>query len=258
MGSLIFLSENYVDEANMQLTTGTANAQFPLSNIKNEATVKKFRSVENSVVIRFDMQQTRTINSFAIAGDATQSLGLTNASVRFSLTTDFTGFTPQNIPLNAEYGMGYYLWANNMSYRYCELTLTGTGTFAELSNVFIGERIELVQNQLSLTSFGYQHKDNSSVAKNDYGTKFINIRNKVKVLSGGIDHCNREEHEMLDNMMNRHLTHLPIWMIVDKDAEAMADGNYKLSIYGYCTTLPKWSASGGRHYNTDVTIEQVI
>ena len=35
MSKLIFLSENYVDESNISLTTGTANAQFPLKNIKN-------------------------------------------------------------------------------------------------------------------------------------------------------------------------------------------------------------------------------
>lgn len=258
MASLIFLSENYTDEANMQLTTGSANAQFPLNNIKNDSTVKKFRSVENSVVIRIDMQQTRTINSVALTGDATQSLGLTTASIRFSLTTDFTGFTSQNIPLSAEYGMGYYLWDNNMSYRYAELTLTGNGTFCELSNLFIGERIELLQQSISLNSFTYSTKDNSSVSKNDYGQKFINVRNKVKTLSGGIDNCNRTEHEILDNMLIRHQTHIPIWMIIDKDSEGMADGNYKLSIYGYLTTTPKWNAIGGRHYNTDISIEQAI
>lgn len=258
MSSLIFLSENYVDEANLSLTLGTTNAQFPLANIKNEATVKKFRSVENSIRIVFDLQQTRSIDSIALTGDATQSLGLTSASVKFSLTTDFSSFTAVNIPLNAQYGMGYYLWSSTMSYRYAELTLTGNGSFCELSNIFIGERIELLQNSLAIGSFTYSHRNNSSISNNDYGQKFINVRNNVKILSGGIDYCNRAEHEVLDDMLVRHQTHLPIWMIVDKDSEAMADGEYKLSIYGYLTTLPKWNASGGKHFNTDISIQQAV
>jgi hypothetical protein len=258
MASLVFLSENYVDESNFQLTTGTANAQFPLLNIKNESTVKKFRSIENNVVIRFDLQQTRTINSIALTGDATQTLGLTSASVKLSLTNDFSGFTAVNIPLNAQHGMGYYLWPTDMSYRYVEVTLTGQGTFCELSNIFIGERVELLQNSLGISSFNYSYKDNSSVSNNDYGQKFINIRNNIKVLGGGIDHCNRLEHEVIDDMLIRHQTHVPIWMIVDKDSEAMSEGNYKLAIYGYLTTLPKWSASGGQHFNTDIAIQQAV
>jgi hypothetical protein len=258
MSSLIFLSENYVDEANLSLTLGTANAQFPLLNIKNESTVKKFRSVENSIKVVIDMQQTRSLDSIAIAGDSTQTLGLTAASVKFSLTLDFSGFAAVNIPLDAQYGMGYYLWPSTMSYRYAELTLTGTGSFCELSNIFIGERIELLQNSISVGSFNYSHRDNSRISSNDYGQKFIDVRNNVKVLSGNIDYCNRTEHELLDDMLVRHQQHLPIWMIVDKDSEAMASGNYKLAIYGYLSTMPKWGASGGQHFNTDISIQQVV
>lgn len=258
MASLVFLSENYVDEANLSLSVGTANAQFPLSNIKNTTTVKKLRTVENSVKIVVDMQQTRTINSIALSGDATQSLGLTAAGVKFSLTTDFSSFTSVNIPLSGSYGMGYYLWPSDLSYRFAEITLTGTGSFCELSNVFIGKRIELFQNSLAIGSFSYSRKDNSNSMANDYGQKFINKRNQVKTLAGGIDFCNRDEHETIDDMLMYHNINLPLWMIVDKDSEAMADGNYKLSIYGFLTSQPKWSASGGQHYSTQITVEQVV
>lgn len=258
MASLIFLSDNYIDDANITLTTGTENAQFPLRNIKNTATVKKFRSIENSVVLRIDLQQTRTINSIALCGDATQSLGLTAASVRFSLTTDFTGFTPVNITLDAQYGMGYNFWENDMSYRYVEITFTGTGVFCEVSNIFIGERLELEQNQLSIGSFGYGYRDKSTVTSNDYGQKFINKRNTVKYIAGDVEHANRAEQEILDNMFIYHQRHNPLWMFVDRNSEGMADGAYKLSIYGYMEDSPDWKASGGRHFNAHIRLDQVV
>lgn len=256
--SLIFLSENYVDESSLSLSLGTQNAQFPLANIKNEATVKKFRSLENTVKIVIDMQQTRTIDSISFVGDATQTLGITTASVKFSLTTDFSGFTAVNIPLDAQYGMGYYLWPSTMSYRYAELSITGNGSFCELSNIFIGQRLELTQNSLSIGSFNYGYKDNSTAMSNDYGQKFINNRNKVKSISGRIENCNITEHEIIDDMLIRHMNNLPVWLIVDQDSQAITDGNYKLAIYGYFSGNVKWSAAGGKHYSTDINVNQVI
>lgn len=258
MSGIIFLSENYTDEANLSLSVGTANAQFPLSNIKNHTTVKKFRSVENTVKIVIDMQQTRNIDSVALHGDSTQTLGITVASIKFSLTTDFSSFTAIPITLSAEHGFGYYLAPSPLSYRYAEITLTGNGSYCELSNVFIGSKIFIEQNSISIGSFKYGYTDRSSSASNDYGQRFINSRNKTKYLSGGIDNCTKDEQEQLDDMMIRHVTTMPIWVIVDKDSEGMNDGQYKLTCYGYFSSAPGWSAVGGRHYNTDIRINQVV
>lgn len=258
MAGIVFLSENYTDEANLSLTVGTANAQYPLSNIKNHTTVKKFRSIENSVKIVIDMQQTRSIDSVALHGDSTQTLGLTAASIKFSLTTDFSSFTAIPIALSAEHGFGYYLAPSVLSYRYAELTLTGNGSFCELSNIFIGSKINIEQNSLAIGSFKYGYMDKSSSASNDYGQRFINTRNKTKYLSGGIDNCTKDEQEELDDMLMRHVTTLPLWVIVDKDSEGMNDGQYKLACYGYLASAPSWSAVGGRHYNTDIRINQVV
>lgn len=258
MSCLTFLSENFIDESNISLSLGTANAQFPLTNIKNESTVKKFRSVENSIKIVFDMQQTRSIDSIALVGDATQTIGITSASVKFSLTTDFSSFTAVNIPVDAQYGMGFYLWAAPMSYRYAELTITGNGTFCELSNIFIGKRIDLLHNSLSIGSFRYGTKDKGNTSTNDYGQKFVNKRNKVKYISGDVEFCNKEEFDLLDNMYIRHQRTMPLWMIVDQNSEGMNEGQYKLSIYGYMEGSPDWSAFGGQHYSSHIRIDQAV
>lgn len=250
-----FLSDNLVDSAVIELTTGTANAQFPLANMKIEAAAKKFRSLENDVVIRFDLQETRTIDAIALHGDTNGTLGLTSASVRTSLTTDFSSSTVTSVPLSAEHLMGY-VYLESVDHRYVELTLSGTGVFAEVSNIFIGERIELLQQNLSIGSFEYGQIDQSKVAKNDYGQKFIDKRNKIKTLGGNLEFCIKSEQKELDDMFIKHGKSQPLWMIVDKDGAGMIDGEYKLTIYGYMGTRPKWSASGGQTYNCSVDIEQ--
>lgn len=250
-----FLSDNLVDSAVVELTTGTENAQFPLTNIQNDATAKKFRSLENSVVLRFDLQQTRTIDTIALHGDTAGTLGLTSASIKTSLTTDFSGSTATPITLSPEHMMGY-VYFTSVDHRYVELTLTGTGVYAELSNIFIGERIELLQQNISISSFDYGQDDKSRVASNDYGQKFVDKRNKIKTLGGNIEFCIKSEQQELDDMFTKHGKSEPLWMVVDKDGVGMIDGEYKLTIYGYMSTRPKWSASGGQTYNCTIKMEQ--
>lgn len=251
-----FLSENLVDNASISLTTGTENAQFPLANLQNDATAVRFRSLENNIVILFDLQQTRTIDSVALHGDTSGNLGLTTASFKTSLTTDFSASVAESIPLSGDNLIGYKLLDTPVDHRYLELSLTGTGSYVELSNIFIGERIELIYQNLSIGSFEYGQDDKSDVSENSYGQRFINKRNKLKFLGGNIDFATKEEQETLDNMFTRHGSAEPLWMIIDKGSEAMNDGEFKLTIYGYLDRRPTWSAAGGRTYNASIKVNQ--
>ena len=255
MGAINFLSENLADQAVVSLDTGTENAQFPLTNLQNDATAVKFRSNENSIVIVFDMQQTREIDTFALHGDLNSTLGMTAASFRTSLTTDFTSSPVYPVTLSAENLIGYS-FITQVEHRYAELTLTGTGSFAEVSKVYIGKRIELLQQNLSISSFRYGNIDLSSSSVNDYGQRFVDKRPKQKTLGGNIEFAIKSEQESLDEMFLRQGTSAPLWMIIDQNSEAMNDGAFKLAIYGYFDRTPTWTASGGQTYNTSLTVIQ--
>ena len=254
--NITFLSDNEADSAVITLITGTANAQFPLTNIQNEATAVKFRSLENSIVIQFDLQQTRTIDTIALHGDTNATLGMTVASVRTSLTTDFSGSVVTVIPLSAEHLMGYEYLTLPVSHRYVELTLTGTGVFVELSNIFIGERIELEQNNLSIDSFRYGYRDNSTTSNNKFDQLFIDKRNNTKFVGGTIQFATKAEQSTLDEMFRRHQRSLSLWMIVDRDGVGMTDGEFKLTTYGYLQDVPLWTADGGQHYSANIRVNQ--
>ena len=257
MSGINFLSENLVDDATLSITTGVENAQFPLENLKNESTTNKFRSVGNTVVIEVDLQQTRDIDTIAVVGDATATFQITAMSVKTSVTTDFSGSTLIPITISAENNIGYE-FITEVAHRFVEITLTGTGTFAEISNVFIGKRINLIQNSLSIQSFTYRNEDDSSIQRSDFGQKFINIFPFKKRIAGTIQYCNKSEQETLDNMYLRHGRHSPLWMIVDPGSAAMNDGQFKLAIYGYLEKMPGWNAVGGQLYNTSLEMEQAI
>lgn len=257
MAGINFLSENLGDIATLSLTTGTENAQFPLENLKINTTTKKFRSVGNSVVIVADLLQTRNLDSFAIVGDATDQLGVTTVSIKTSVTTDFSGSTAIPVTLSSEENIGYEFFTA-VNHRYLEITITGTGSYAEVSKFFIGERINLPDMSFSISSFKYGRRDQSQVKENDYGQRFITTRNKVKMLSGNFEFATLSEQETLDDMFTQHGRSLPIWIILDPNSDAMNDGKFKLGMYGYMDEMPSWDAVGGKQYNSDMKMSEVI
>jgi len=253
MSGINFFSDNYVDNAVMSITTGAENTQFPLGNLQNESPSNKFRSTGNTVVIQLDLSTTRTIDTIAVVGDPTGTFGVTAMSVNTSVTTDFSLSTANAISLSSEHNIGYS-FITSVSHRFVEITLTGTGSYSEMSNIFVGEKINLSQNSLSLGTFRYGYKDKSTIRRNRYGQSFIDTRNLQKFLAGTLEYCTKDEQEELDDMFIRHSRNKPIWMVIDPDSEAINEGQFKLATYGYLEESPRWSATGGQTYNAALRI----
>jgi hypothetical protein len=257
MSGITFLSNNLFDNATLSLTTGSENAQFPLSNLKNDSPSVKFRSVGSTAVILIDLLTTQDIEYVGIASDPADLFLITSASFKTSTTTDFSSSPSYSISISNEHSLGYRQ-ITTVNHRYVELTLVGSGGFTELGKVFVGEGINIPQNSLSISSFSYGYKDMSEIKKNKYAQRFINKLNTVKTLGGDIEFCTKEEQELIDDMLIRHGKNLPFWMIVDPNEDAMNAGNFKLAIYGYMESDIKWSSSGGQLYSTGIDMDQAI
>lgn len=258
MSGITFLSDNLIDDSTLSITTGAENAQFPLDNLKNDFTTKKFRSVGNAVVFVADFLQIRSVDYIAVAGDATESLGLTAMSVKFSITTDFSSSTSHTVDLSGQYNLGLKDLGTAESARYCEITLTGTGGYSEIGKLFIGEKVNLPQNSLSISSFKLSRTDNSNISKNKFGQKFIDIRNQTKTIKGTIQYLTKSEVDIVDGLFIEHAKNKPIWLIIDPSSSAMVDGKFKLSNYSYFSNDPSISASGGQTYNVSLSMELVV
>lgn len=258
MAGIHFLSENQIDNATLSITTGAANAQFPLSNIQNDSPSIKFRSTGNTVVILADMTTTRTVDAMSIVGDPTGTFGVTAVEFKFSLTTDFSGSTAHNATLNSENNFGFKLLTSAETARYAQITLTGTGSFSELSNVFVGEAINLTNMNLSIPSFNYGHDDQSTIKTNRYGQRFIDTRNKIKNIAGSLEFLNATEQDQIETMIRAKALSKPLWIIVDSAGVSATDAEYKFSMYGYLTDMPEWSAAGNFHYNTSISMQEAI
>lgn len=257
MSGISFLSENLFDDAQLTLTTGSENAQFPLVNLKNDSPSVKFRSVGSTAVIEVDLLATRDIEYVAVCADPGAGFLITSATFKTSATNDFSLSTSYNIDLSNQQQIGFKK-ISTVSHRYVEITLTASGGFTELGKIFIGSAINIPQNSISIGSFEYGYNDRSVVRQNKYGQKFIDKLNTTKTLGGSIEFCTKEEQEIIDNMMIEKGESYPFWMIVDENSDAMNDGNFKLMIYGYAEGDLKWSAAGGQLYSTSIKMKQAI
>jgi len=257
MSGITFLSENLVDDAVLSITTGAANAQFPLTNIQLATTTRKFRSTGNTVVVLFDLLQTRDIDTVALVGDNTTNLEVTAATFKTSVTTDFSLSPVNTIALSAEFNIGY-VSITQVSHRFVEMTFTGSGSFAEVSNIFIGAQLNIPLNSFSIASFTYRHDDLTQNQFNDYHQQFSDVFPYQKRLAGTMEYCTQSEQDNLDEMFLRHGRNSPLWVIIDPDSEAMTDGQFKLAMYGYMEKMPTWNAVGGRLYNASIEMNQVV
>lgn len=255
MSCLTFLSDNLIDNATLSILTGTENAQFPLSNLKSTFTTKEFRSTGNTVEILVDLLTTQSVDSFAVAGHSVDGLGFTDITIYGSATLDFSGSTPIVINTNAEYAFGFNLFTSG-AFRYWKIALTGTGSFASLSNIFLGAKTAFTENSLSIKTFNYTNKDNSRVRKNKYNQKFVDKTNRTRLIKGGIKFMNTAEFDLVNGLYNNHGISDPIWMIVDPDGTSATDGEFMFSMYGYFRRVSTITMSGFGIYNANIDMEQ--
>ena len=255
MSCLNFLSENLVDDASLSILTGAENAQFPLSNILSPFTTKEFRSTGNTVEILVDLTVLQAVDSFAVTGHSLDGLGFTDITIYGSGSTDFSGSTPIVIDTNDEHNFGFKLF-DEVSFRYWKIELTGTGSYATLSNIFLGKKVQFTDNSLAIKSFNYTNKDNAKVRKNKYGQRYIDTVNRIKTIKGRMQHLNRAEYDMVNDLFTIHGVNRPLWMIVDPTGVSATDGQFMFSIYGYFRKVSAITMSGFGVYNASIDMEQ--
>ena len=259
MSCLTFGSNNLATNSatTYSIITGTENAQFPLSYISHPFTTKVFRSEGNTVEILIDTKTSTNKNMFAIAGSTIDGLGFTSISIYGSPSSDFTGSTEIVVDVNDTYNFGYKLF-DDVSFRYFKLSLTGNGSYAEISNIFLGEQYGFSTNTFSIAGFEFFNKDNAKVSTNAYNQKFITRYNKIKSLNGSIDYINREEFDLLNYIYTEHGISTPIWFIYDQDDASAIDGQFVFSGYYYMTTTPTFKAIGGQLWNSSLSFEEAV
>ena len=256
--NMSFGTDNQVVGATLTILSGVENAQFPLTNIDKAFTTKVFRSTGTSCTIQIDWNSAQSIDTFMMVGNNLTGLGVTNATIEFSPTAVFAGTDINTIDLSADHNFGFSHFTSG-SYRYAKLVLTGT-SYCELSNLYIGARTEIANNNFDVGSFTYSIKENFKSKANNYGQLFIDQYNQTNELSGSIKYANLTEFEQINNMYSEVGNTNPIWFMLDKAGDLSTDGSSKYLFSGYFYLNGKlgWKSVAPSLYDTKLSMIEVV
>lgn len=256
---LTFLTDNKAVGATYSMLTGTENAQFPLTNVDKVFTTKVFRSNEASAVIQVAFDSSQSIDTFAIVGNNLTGLGVDSVTVEGSPTTSFPGTNIETVNLSSDHNFGFKFLDNPGSFRYWKITLTGT-SYCELSNIYLGARTVVANNNIDTGSFTYSLRENFKAKSNNYRQLFIDKYNSSNELSGDIKFANSVEFEQLNNVYAEVGNTTPIWFILDSEGNLSTDGSskYLFSGYFYLSGKLQWKNAAPSLWDTKISLIEVV
>lgn len=221
MSKVTFLNDNYLLDSDMSIVSGTEDAQFPLENIKHDFSTKVFRSTGSSCSILIDLLSSQEIDIIAIKGSSVDGLGFISATIEGSASPVFSG-TPVSLNVS-QLNSFAFKELSSQTLRYWRLVLTGV-TYVEVSNVFLGKKVQMMDNSLSL-GFSYSTQTNNQVSKNSYGQRFINTYGSTKVINGDVKYANSTEFDQLNDIQAAHGENSPIWFMLDPQGDMSIDSS---------------------------------
>ena len=258
MANTIFLSDNQVPDSTISATTGVTSAQFPLTNINTDATtnVARVSQVGNLVVIDIQLAQDTTIDTIAVVGSNLDGLGYTSAVARHSLTSDFSSATDITIDLNQQYAFGYAFFTSALA-RNVQITFENTGSFVEISKIYIGARTELAVTY-SRESFQREISRNDEITENIIGNRFVNVLNARDVITGTYPLLESANFLAIEALFVKHGSYEPIWVMLDQENQIFTNGEFKLSMYSYFNNMFAHDFIGGGYFNVEIDLIEVV
>jgi len=254
MALLSILKDNYVTD--ILMVSGTENAQFPTSNILLDRTTAVCRSTGSQMGLVFDLGLIRDIDTVVLYGDATSNLGFYEATAYVSPTQDFTSITGIPLDINIEFGASINKFPAEMG-RYVLIEFKSLSV-VEVSTVFIGERMDYDTVGFEVNGFSQGYKNTSKNVYNSSNTRYSDIENKAKIMTGTLHALTVSEKADFEDYMSGLDIHTPFVVMVDPDGVVGPDGLYRYSMYCHQTVVPSFKPISGDFWDTKLSLREEI
>lgn len=244
------------DDVDFTLITGTQQSQYPLSNIIKNQTTKVSRVDVDSGEVEFyvDLTTTRTADTIILVGNSVDGLGFTSCSIYGSSSTDFSSSSEISLDVSSDYNIAFKEFTSS-SYRYWKIKATA-GSYVEISNIFLGSKMELDNNYIAQDSFSFQYQTLGNKRVNRYGQVFTNEYNRLQTLTGSINYLTTAEKTKLEEMAIEIGTMKPVYLIVDPNGTLETDSEFKYSGMYYFNEDFVFQAIGANLFNTSFSLTQ--
>jgi hypothetical protein len=249
-------SYNLVTQDQTIITPSSENAFFPASNLKKDFSSKVYRSTTDSAQVVFDFITIEPIDSVLIKAHYELGRGFNGSlTIEANGTDEWTSpaFTT-TIDLVDQFNIGKTEFAEQ-NYRFWRVSGSGSN-YLELANIFIGKSVSLTTNNID---FGWKHlkKDLSKSKENQYGQRFSNKRNKVDDISASYKLLNRDEYDVIVDMINYHGTTIPVWAYID-DTETIINNKERFAGQYYFTRSPSITNGSFRLYDLNLRLKETV
>jgi len=250
--SLIFYGYNLTKNAT--ITATNENAEFPISNIKDDRRTKVFRSTTNDDSVVFDFGSLVPIDSFVIVPHTLNGFLVSGITVQFNNSTNWTSPAfSQVVSLDYENGFGFVELPSVTSYRYARILMTSSLGFCELGKVYFGQKLKEEEFDFAYP-LDFDPNNISIVQKNRLGQKFIDEIGEQRIISGKVDYLSPAIYEVAQNFCSYHSKTIPFF--VRFDSTTLSTNINRLNGMFYFKDDPKFQYVVGNYWTTSLTLEE--
>lgn len=245
-------SENLIYQA--LITASSENMQFPLSNILDPRRSKVYRSTAMETILYFDFKETSEIDAFMVVDDKRNGFGISNIDLEFYATSNWAlADDLETIEISSKYGIGYKEFPKK-EFRFCKMTLNSSLDYCELSNLFIGKKLELGRS----INFGWNIKNNDLSKKtvNRYGQVFVDSINSQKIINCRLSLLDKDQIDKIYSWLDYYSEIKPFFVRIGCDN--MINDNRRFSGMVYLNDSPTITNSSFGRYDMSLTFNEAM
>jgi len=235
------------------------DASYPTLNLKDHRTARTVRTTSASMALVIDLGSALDVDSILIQGNMiANTIGFTGNLTIEAHTSDSWGAPSFSTTLtpNTEYNYGIKTFATEI-YQFWRLSCSGS-TYAELSNVFLGEKFQPTTNFIN---FGWSAswKDMSKKVTNPYGQVFIDNRPTMKTIRADYKMLNKDEMTSLQDMYKANSITEPVWFYVfDPETSTVVNDPEEFMMHGFLNARPTLKNTSFGYFDTGFSIDEIL
>lgn len=237
-----------------KISASSENALFPLSNILDARRTKVYRSTNRVTEIILDFNETSEIDCFMIVDDKRNGFGVSSIQLEFYSTSNFDyAVGEEDIDLNPQLGLGYKEFAKK-EFRFCRIKLESSLDYCEISNFFIGKKMDLGRS----INFGWSIKANDLSRKtvNRYGQVFIDKISSQRTINCALSLLDKDQLDKILQWLDTHSEIRPFFVRIGCDN--MVNDNRRFSGMVYLSDAPTITNSSFGRYNLSLSLTEAM
>ena len=250
-----FYSTNLVDQAT--ITASTENALFPTNNLIDPRRTKVLRTTTASDNIVFDFQETSEIDSIFIVDNPFDGFGVSTLSLEMNATDAWGSPAATETPdFSVVRGLGFTDFTTIHEYRFARLVMTSSLSYCEISKLFIGKGITLLNDKSINYGWSVTYKDNSRNVENRYGQRFSDVINRQKQFNIAFSNLDKDQLDQIFELYDDKGITKPFYVRIGCDG--MVNDNRRFSGMVYLSSAPQITNRFFNKYNLSMTLEEAM